>query len=97
MLSTLPNTASPGPGVGRSFEPEQVDATTDDAREDAAAVAAFDAAMAEEGENIPRAQAGVLLVQEAELDALVEQYAHDWGIDRSAPEADFTVSFTDQL
>ncbi|SDK35416.1 hypothetical protein SAMN05216282_10583 [Cryobacterium psychrotolerans] len=42
-------------------------------------------------------ESGVLLVQEAELDALVEQYAHDWGIDLSVPEADFTVSFTDQL
>jgi hypothetical protein len=42
-------------------------------------------------------ESGVLLVQEAELDALVEQYAHDWGIDLSVPEADFTVSFTDHL
>jgi len=42
-------------------------------------------------------ESGVLLVKEAELDALVEQHAQEWGIDRSAPEADFTVSFTDQL
>jgi hypothetical protein len=42
-------------------------------------------------------ESGVLLVQEAELDALVEQYAQDWGIDQSTPETDFTVSFTDQL
>ena len=42
-------------------------------------------------------ESGVLLVQEAELDALVEQHAQDWGIDLSVPEADFIVSFTDQL
>lgn len=40
---------------------------------------------------------GVLLVQEAALDALVERHAHDWGIDLTVPEAEFTVSFTDQL
>ena len=27
-------------------------------------------------------ESGVLLVREAELDALVEQYAHEWGIDQ---------------
>ncbi|MCI4659674.1 exodeoxyribonuclease X C-terminal domain-containing protein [Cryobacterium zhongshanensis] len=42
-------------------------------------------------------ESGVLLVREAELDALVEKHAHDWGIDLSAAAADFTISFTDQL
>lgn len=42
-------------------------------------------------------ESGVLLVREAELDALVEKHAHEWGADLVDQDTDFEVNFTNQL
>ena len=42
-------------------------------------------------------ESGVLLVREAELDALVETHAHEWGASLVDQDADFEVNFTSQL
>jgi hypothetical protein len=42
-------------------------------------------------------ESGVLLIREAELDALVEKHAYEWGASTVDQDADFTVNFINQL